>query len=77
MSTQIRHVDAGSPAERAGVRPGEWLLSINGHRIHDVLDYKFYSYDSKLDLVLKEGASAACASKSRRAWTWAWILTPI
>lgn len=55
MSTQIRHVDAGSPAERAGVRPGEWLLSINGHRIHDVLDYKFYSYDSKLDLVLKEG----------------------
>lgn len=55
MSTQIRHVDSGSPAEKAGIRPGEWLLRINGHRIRDVLDYKFYSYDSKLELVVKDG----------------------
>ena len=42
MSTQIVHVDQGSPAQRAGLRPGQWLLLINGHPIHDVLDYKFY-----------------------------------
>ena len=55
--TVIRTVDPRSPAQRAGVRPGEKLLEINGHPIVDVLDYKFYSYDPRLELVLqtKEG----------------------
>ena len=55
--TVIRTVDPRSPAQRAGVRPGEKLLAINGHPIVDVLDYKFYSYDPRLELVLqtKEG----------------------
>lgn len=39
MSTKIQSVDAGSPAERAGVHAGETLLEINGHRVVDVLDY--------------------------------------
>ena len=48
----IRQVDANSPA--AGrVRPGEALLSVNGHLIRDVLDYKFHTYDSRLLLELK------------------------
>ena len=45
----------GSPAARAGVRAGETLLSINGHPIRDVLDYKFYAYDPHLELELQEG----------------------
>ena len=39
--TVIRSVDPRSPAHRAGVRPGETLLRINGHPIVDVLDYKY------------------------------------
>ena len=31
MSTVITSVDHRSPAQRAGVRPGEKLLTINGH----------------------------------------------
>ena len=53
MSTKIRSVDSGSPAERAGVRPGETLLEIRGHRVVDVLDYKFYGYDARLTLTLQ------------------------
>ena len=53
MSTKIQSVDAGSPAERAGVRPGETLLEISGHRVVDVLDYKFYGYDAGLTLKLQ------------------------
>ena len=31
MSTVITSVDHRSPAQRAGIRPGEKLLTINGH----------------------------------------------
>ena len=43
--TKIKSVDAHSPAQRAGVRPGETLTHINGRPIVDVLDYKFFAYD--------------------------------
>ena len=42
MSTIITSVDRHSPAERAGIAAGEQLLTINGHEIIDVLDYRFY-----------------------------------
>ena len=50
--TVVRHVDPRSPAHRAGVRAGDTLLEINGTPIVDVLDYKFYSYDPRLELTL-------------------------
>ena len=53
--TKIQTVAPGSPAHRAGVRPGEPLAAINGPPIIDVLDYKFYSYDPDLVLTLREG----------------------
>ena len=54
MSNQIRSVDRYSPAGRAGVRAGESLLQVNGHPIQDVLDYKFYTNDPKLTLILRD-----------------------
>ena len=52
--TKIASVDPHSPARKAGVRPGETLTHINGHPIVDVLDYKFYAYDPRLELTLTE-----------------------
>ena len=54
MSTVIASVDAGSPAERAGIRAGETLLTLNRHEIVDVLDYRFYCYDPVLHVELRE-----------------------
>ncbi|RKI65795.1 DUF512 domain-containing protein [bacterium 1xD42-67] len=51
--TAVRSVDPRSPACRAGVHIGDVLTHINGHPIIDVLDYKFYSYDPRLELTLK------------------------
>ena len=58
MSTVITSVDRPSAAHRAGVRAGEKLLSIGGHEIVDVLDYRFFGYDADPELVLEspEGA---------------------
>ena len=47
MSTIITAIDRHSPAERAGVQVGEQLLSINGHPIVDVLDYRFLHHYHK------------------------------
>ena len=54
MSTIITAIDPHSPAERAGIRVGERLTSINGHTVVDVLDYRFYGYDAECDVVLEE-----------------------
>jgi len=53
MSTVIASVDPRSPAERAGIQVGEKLISINGHQVVDVLDYRFYGYDRDPRLVLE------------------------
>lgn len=53
MSTVITSIDPRSPAELAGVRVGETLRAINGHTVVDVLDYRFYGYDSVTTLTLE------------------------
>ncbi len=58
MSTIITSVDRHSPAERAGIAAGEQLLTINGHEIIDVLDYRFYGYDTDCRLELQEPSGA-------------------
>ena len=52
MSTVITSIDPHSPAEKAGITAGEQLLEINGHKIVDVLDYRFYGYDPETVLRL-------------------------
>lgn len=58
MSTVIRGVEPGSPADRAKILPGETLLTLNGRRVRDVLDYKFYGYEPELQVGL-EGPQGA------------------
>jgi putative radical SAM enzyme (TIGR03279 family) len=42
----------GSSAQAAGVRRGDALLKVNGHRVRDVLDVQFYAADEELDLLI-------------------------
>ena len=50
--TVIRAVAPHSPAHRAGIRVGETLTHVNGKQIVDVLDYKFYTYEPRLEVEL-------------------------
>lgn len=65
--TKIKSVDAHSPAQRAGVRPGETLTHINGRPIVDVLDYKFFAYDPRLELTLVGGDGRSRTLRVRKA----------
>lgn len=53
MSVVISGIAPKSPANRAGVQPGERLISINGNRVTDVLDYRFYMMEECVELVLE------------------------
>ena len=66
MSTVIKCVDRRSPAERAGIHAGEKLISINGHGVEDVLDYRFYGYDRDPVLVLEESGGGRKSEKRGR-----------
>ncbi len=52
----IKSIDRHSRAERAGLLPGDILLSINGHEINDVLDYGFYLTEHRVTLAVRRGA---------------------
>lgn len=52
MSSVIKKIEKRSPLyHKANV--GDKLLSINGKEITDVLDYKFFSYDTRLEVLLE------------------------
>jgi putative radical SAM enzyme (TIGR03279 family) len=50
---RVVHVDPGSPAERAGILPGDLLREINGRSILDILDYQFHSAEPRLNVLLE------------------------
>ena len=50
---RITDVLPHSRAEKAGIRPEDKLVSINGKEIHDVLDYRFYLAEKKVKLAFE------------------------
>ena len=67
MSTIITTIDRHSPAEKAGIQVGEQLLTINGHTIVDVLDYRFYGYDPLSHVELKTASGDVRTVTIRKA----------
>jgi len=52
---EIASVAAGSLAEELGLRPGDRLLSINGHSLRDAIDCQFYGAAEHLEMQLRRG----------------------
>ncbi len=53
MSVIIKSVLEGSPSDKANIKAGGSLISINGNEILDVLDYRFYQNEKKLKLKIE------------------------
>ena len=52
MENIIKSIDRGSPLHQKA-HVGDAVISINGNKIIDVLDYKFFAYDSRLKVLLR------------------------
>jgi len=48
----IASVAEGSVGEEIGLEPGDALVSINGHALRDVIDYRYYGAEEELVLVV-------------------------
>ena len=59
---KIIGVTSGSYADKAGIKEGDMLVSINGNVLRDVLDYRFYMCEKKLKIELCRDGNAVCVS---------------
>lgn len=48
MAVKVYSVVKGSSADRCGIKAGDTLLSLNGHEVVDVLDYRFYQLEREI-----------------------------
>lgn len=49
-NTEISYVMPGSLADDAGLSKGDRILKVNGHEIHDILEYRYLVSDSEVTL---------------------------
>ena len=65
MLNTVTNVDKSSPVRRH-VHAGDALVSINGHEIEDVLDYRYWSYESRLTLLIRRPDGSEHTVKVRK-----------
>ncbi len=53
LAVEIETVEPGSLAERAGIRAGDLLVSVNRKRIRDAIDLLFYGGEPELRLIVE------------------------
>jgi putative radical SAM enzyme (TIGR03279 family) len=55
---EIVGVVPASPAAQAGVRPGDWLVAVNGLVIRDLIDYSYETAGAELRLSMERGGES-------------------
>ncbi|MBR7081935.1 MAG: DUF512 domain-containing protein [Oscillospiraceae bacterium] len=55
MPSVIKSITPRSPADVSVIKAGQRLIALNGHVIKDIMDYKFYSYDSRVLIETQSG----------------------
>ena len=66
-SPRVVAVEPGSPAERAGLRPGDELLTLNGEAPRDVIRYRVLADEAVVDLEVRTGGLERLLRVEKRA----------
>src|SRR5687768_17548757 len=66
---RVQAVAPLSPAETAGVRPGDELLSVNGEALRDVIRYQLQSDEPFVELELRRGGMERSVAVEKAAGT--------
>ncbi|MEW6475301.1 MAG: DUF512 domain-containing protein [Actinomycetota bacterium] len=66
-SPRVVSVAPGSPAERAGLRPGDELLALNGEAPRDVIRYRVLADEAIVDLEVRRGGLERVVQVEKRA----------
>ncbi len=61
----VREVVPESPADLAGIQPGDLLKAINGQPVRDLVDYEFYASEEELTLSIERNGRAIEALVAR------------
>jgi len=66
-SPRVVTVEPGSPAERAGLRPGDELLTLNGETPRDVIRFRVLADEAVVDLEVRRGGLERAVRVEKRA----------
>lgn len=67
MAVTVGGVVHGSIAQKKKIKAGDVLLSMNGHEVADVLDYRFFLFEPRLTLALQTAAGKKRTVRIRKA----------
>src|SRR5262245_34331908 len=62
----VASVEARTPAARAGLRPGDRLLAINGAGLRDAIDFHFHAGTERLEVAYERAGVPALAVLRRQ-----------
>ena len=68
MAQIVITVEQDSIAEELGIRPGDELVSINGERVVDFIDYQALSANEEIDLVMRRDGKTIEYSLEKDDW---------
>ena len=68
LSIRIYAVSPGSPAEYAGIQPGEQIISINGETVNDEIDYQALSAAEHLTVRIEKDVSVRDVRIRKHEW---------
>lgn len=58
MPVTVSSIQKGGLAEKHGIVPGDKIVTINGNEINDILDYRFYETNKRLDICVEKSCGS-------------------
>lgn len=69
MGLKVESVAQGSLSDLAGLRPGDWILTVNGHTVDDVIDFQYHTADDVLDVEFEREGATHSIRITREDWS--------